>query len=458
MAVIRKIPLFASGILTLVMAHCSALEPSGGKRKTGNAVPVAEDVKKEEPVKASAEVSYKAFEETVFPLLTEHCGSCHGVNTSPKFAIADDVAKSHDETIESKKVNFEDPEASRLFLRIKTDFHNCWSDCDENGATMLLAIKAWGAEVAASTGGPKLVGKVSTPKVKLSAIRSIKVGTPGDLGLLAFEAESIIPTAPFILKADPLASGAQGISSDTGGAPAGDMAALHLTDTALGTLTYNVYTEEAGFYKIYGNVKGPAAGINDFYVQIDDKVLRTWDIIAPPTFHWQELGFVEEPNVVQLFELTKGDHKVIIKQGQIGAVIDKIIISKTIIPKLEAVVMNPLNYPSLTFDLSALFGAPASFHINLIQTVGNAFTVQNPALINNTGRGIKVRGIYPLVNGLFTEQNALYSTVDTVAKEGLQILSESGSVFLLGKGDGVEDPDITFSFDVLELTDLPPVQ
>ncbi len=70
---------------------------------------------------------------TVYPLLTQYCSRCHssGASTpqSPFFAEADvDVAYA----AVRAKINLDTPADSRLVVRLRDEFHNCWTDCAQS--------------------------------------------------------------------------------------------------------------------------------------------------------------------------------------------------------------------------------------------------------------------------------------------------------------------------------------
>ncbi|MEM7365782.1 MAG: LamG domain-containing protein [Pseudomonadota bacterium] len=85
-----------------------------------------------------------AFSTTIHPLLTQYCSNCHvdtaAVPQSPFLANPDaDVAY---EAVKSK-LSLVDPAASRLVVRLTSEFHNCWSNCTADGNEMLAAINAF---------------------------------------------------------------------------------------------------------------------------------------------------------------------------------------------------------------------------------------------------------------------------------------------------------------------------
>jgi hypothetical protein len=105
--------------------------------------------------------SLKAFTESFHPLVKEHCGGCHGVSTSPPFAV-DDAAKAHKTVIEFHLASPTAPASSRIVNRLSLNNHNCWSQCPNDATEMLDAVKAWfdGAGITGAGGDLTSVGPV----------------------------------------------------------------------------------------------------------------------------------------------------------------------------------------------------------------------------------------------------------------------------------------------------------
>ena len=93
--------------------------------------------------------SSQLFATTVYPLLTQYCSRCHSPNAvtaqSPYFAQADvDAAYA----AAKPKMNLDTPTLSRFYVRLKSEFHNCWAgNCDTSAAQMLQAIQAFAGQV-----------------------------------------------------------------------------------------------------------------------------------------------------------------------------------------------------------------------------------------------------------------------------------------------------------------------
>ena len=100
-----------------------------------------------------------SFANTVHPLLTAHCQSCHEETASspvsPFFANADaitayDAAKS--------KINIDDPSNSRLVVRLRQEFHNCWTNnCQDDAAAMQLQIENFAGAILPTSIDPLLI-------------------------------------------------------------------------------------------------------------------------------------------------------------------------------------------------------------------------------------------------------------------------------------------------------------
>lgn len=126
--------------------------------------------------------SLAAFETTLYPVLTAHCGSCHSSgNSSATGAQApihadSNVGLAHEYAL--TRVNLRNPDASRLGTRMTIDRHNCFgSSCKDAGAQIITAIKAWAAAIpnalpAVPWGVPK--GTTLAEADVISAIRDDK--------------------------------------------------------------------------------------------------------------------------------------------------------------------------------------------------------------------------------------------------------------------------------------------
>ncbi|MCU7556067.1 LamG domain-containing protein [Alteromonas sp. ASW11-19] len=88
------------------------------------------------------------FASHVHPLLTTYCAGCHtssaSVPIAPFFASGD-VAEAYEAA--KDRLNLDAPADSRLVVRVRDQFHNCWSDCQTDGAMLADAIQTMAAGI-----------------------------------------------------------------------------------------------------------------------------------------------------------------------------------------------------------------------------------------------------------------------------------------------------------------------
>ncbi len=132
---------------------------AGGIATGGNIIELVAPVLKDPGDSKSFPVDSVLFSTTVHPLLTDHCAGCHvdsAANAqSPFFADADP-----DRAYESArpKIDLDSPENSRFVLRLREEFHNCWTaSCADDADAMQAAIAAFAGQVPVTQIDPQLV-------------------------------------------------------------------------------------------------------------------------------------------------------------------------------------------------------------------------------------------------------------------------------------------------------------
>ena len=96
------------------------------------------------------------FASNIHPLLVSHCSGCHSKASvfaqAPYFAETD----AEEAYLEAKtKIDLDNPANSRLVIRLRDEFHNCWSDCQTNSETLRSAIAAFSDLVPVLSLNPK---------------------------------------------------------------------------------------------------------------------------------------------------------------------------------------------------------------------------------------------------------------------------------------------------------------
>ncbi len=98
------------------------------------------------------------FAATIHPILTARCAGCHtesaALPIAPFFAGSDvnaafEAAKA--------KIDLDTPENSRFVIRLRNEFHNCWTDCSSNADEMLAQVTAFAAGIQPTPVDPALL-------------------------------------------------------------------------------------------------------------------------------------------------------------------------------------------------------------------------------------------------------------------------------------------------------------
>jgi len=98
------------------------------------------------------------FGSTIHPLLMAHCVNCHtdtaATPIAPFFANSD-VAAAYEAA--KAKIDLDTPSNSRFVLRLRNEFHNCWSDCSANATEMETAIASFANQIPLTQVDPNLL-------------------------------------------------------------------------------------------------------------------------------------------------------------------------------------------------------------------------------------------------------------------------------------------------------------
>jgi len=96
------------------------------------------------------------FGTTVYPLLTQYCNDCHVEGIQTPYLASNDVDVAY--TAAQSKMDLGAPPGSRLVLRLRDEFHNCWDgNCADSANDMELAIEAFAATISTTPMDPDLV-------------------------------------------------------------------------------------------------------------------------------------------------------------------------------------------------------------------------------------------------------------------------------------------------------------
>jgi cytochrome c553 len=190
------------------------------------------------------------FSTTVYPVVRQYCSRCHSPAAaspqSPYFASAD-LNEAY--AAAKVKMDLDRPEQSRMVIRLRTEFHNCWSNCAADADEMEAAIRAFANQVPPTQVDPTLVlskalgmydGIVASGGNRYTAnlvgLWEFKTGK----GTVAYDTSGVDPALNLTLSGDVTWVGGWGINVKSGKAQGSTTASRKLTTLISATGEYSI--------------------------------------------------------------------------------------------------------------------------------------------------------------------------------------------------------------------------
>ena len=185
-----------------------------------------------------------AFAATVYPLLDQYCSNCHnseaGTPQQPYFADPNIVTAYE---AAKPKINLDTPANSRFVLRLRSEFHNCWTNsCASDGQDMEDAITAFSNGIPLTQVDPTLItskalnltdGTLASGGNRYEdaqiALWEFKTGN----GPVAFDSSGVDPAVDLNLSQEVTWYGGWGITTNGGRAQGTTTASKKLYDVLL---------------------------------------------------------------------------------------------------------------------------------------------------------------------------------------------------------------------------------
>ena len=185
------------------------------------------------------------FADTVYPVLNTFCADCHTssatIPISPYFASSD-VLEAYEAA--KDRLNLDDPASSRVVVRLREQFHNCWSDCNDDAATLSDAISTMAANIAVTELDPQLVhsdaltlfeGVLASGGGRFDSNTIAKWEFKAGSGNQAFDTSGVEPALDLTLSGEYSWVGGYGIQLGNGKAQGTTTASRKLYDLIVGT-------------------------------------------------------------------------------------------------------------------------------------------------------------------------------------------------------------------------------
>ena len=239
---------------------------AGGIATGGNIIELVAPTLKDPGDSKSFPADSVLFSTTVHPLLTAHCADCHvdsAASAQSPFFADSDPDKAYEAA--KPKIDLDNPANSRFVLRLREEFHNCWtSSCANDADTMEAAIAAFAGQVPLTQIDPLLVtskaltlpeGIVASGgnryEENVIALYQFKTGQ----GSTAFDTSGVEPGMHLTLGGSTSWVGGWGIDITNGKAQASTTTSKKLHDLITAT---GEYTIEAWVVPANVSQEGPA--------------------------------------------------------------------------------------------------------------------------------------------------------------------------------------------------------
>jgi mono/diheme cytochrome c family protein len=239
---------------------------AGGVAGGGNTIELVAPPLRDPGDSKSFPVSSNLFAATVHPLLTAHCAGCHvdsAANAQSPFFADTDPDTAYEAA--KPKIDLDNPANSRFVLRLREEFHNCWtSDCLSDADTMQTAIAAFAGQIPLTQIDPLLITSkaLSLPdgivasggnrhETNVIALFQFKTGQ----GNTAFDTSGVEPGMHLTLSGNTGWVGGWGIDMNNGKAQASTSSSRKLHDLITAT---GEYTIEAWVVPANVTQEGPA--------------------------------------------------------------------------------------------------------------------------------------------------------------------------------------------------------
>lgn len=100
------------------------------------------------------------FSTTIWPLLTQYCADCHSEEANfpqAPYIAQSDVNVAYDAVRSGRRLDLNNPADSRIAVRVREEFHNCWGECQANADELVAAIQLFSNDVPVSIIDPDFV-------------------------------------------------------------------------------------------------------------------------------------------------------------------------------------------------------------------------------------------------------------------------------------------------------------
>lgn len=374
-----------------------------------------------------------AFSTTIWPVTKNNCASCHGSIQQPLHASSD-VNTAFSSAITNQKIDTGSPTRSRLYLKLKDERHNCWSDCDTNAAEMLSAIESYISAVSTSGDtSPEPQGLETSEKGPLSSLM-------GEVDQMLFSAEQFMLQAPFVLKQDGSEYYFENQNNN------GQL--LGTNNGNAGRAYYNFSAPNSGDYNIWALVRAPSGSDDSFFFKVDGSQYYEWHIDNTNGFEWRKLTHSTRRDAVKVPIVATGNNQLEVRQREDGTALKLVYVTED--DDFDPASGSFSSFAEVSYDISSLVGLGSGavlFKVSMRSFDDYTYEVSNLRIQTQSRLRIKAPKI--MVNGRHSSQHNTYNYVEMTIEPGETVLASYAMLVLKENGDDADR--FAWQFDELEL-------
>lgn len=338
-----------------------------------------------------------------------------------------DAQTSHDYFLQNARADFTDIKLSVAVERVDKG-HNCWSDdCGADGEELLEGFQAWldnlvedGYKIPEQEFGAKAKEQVEFAG---AAVHSLNLDPTQYMG----GPISMATTTLGFGTAMPI-EGGDGALEEYVGAPAGQD--LQQGDANAGTAAFTVDIPAAGDYYVWARVMFPGDDQNSFFVTDGTNNFQFEGDPSADTWAWRQL-MNNDPDDLQPQAVTfaAGPQTITFAQAEGGARLSYVLVTPLLDPNTE--ILSEKLY-DVEVDISDVAGTDATMIATIwekAQGEDQTKTIGVKELRVVSDKPLKIKGIYPLINGRFELNHATYTAVDgTFGSPEGQVVDTGGAL------------------------------
>lgn len=377
--------------------------------------------------------SQEAFEQTVYPITSTRCTTCH-INTFPKHSNSNKVI-AHNDLVDGAKVDFQNVLNSRIVQRLQSDQHNCWSNCDDDAMEMKAAIDQWLALMEDSFIPDPNGGSIPSTEPLTTAMSATvaQITSSDNTSTVDINATTGSIMSPFTVV---------GGSSGHIEIPSGLAFNSNSSATNVGRATYNFNISKSGSYKMRMSVVATPSSKDSVYISIDNENFFDWHIPNSPVFTNQVVTRTSG-RADKTWNLTAGSHTLVVNRRESDLKYTNIQLYED-----NGIGVEP-GVGLLEYDLSQILGVNEEVYLRAKIKEFDEFSYQiwDVEIVSNLN--IRVKNIKTLINGYYNPQHSVYTVVDTVITPNMS--SVSPYYLLALKDKGINSDRFSFKFEVLEV-------